>query len=126
MRRPHKVPELLAHLGVSPSSSDSMALSIRCGEFLKEAARAGDRESCRRGLEVVLWLDEQVNTDESFIYVCQDVLRGVIESPRLRAVFASVLSGREFSQIRGYVEFLSSLEVASEMSTLINSTKRGS
>jgi hypothetical protein len=124
MRQRSFVPVLLSELALPVVTAEPVMFAARCAAFLEEAARVGDLEACRKAVEVVLWLDEQAKAEEQFVYVCQDVLRRVVQDPRLRSAFASVLNGRAFAQLKGYIEYLTSREVVSEMSGLIKSSKR--
>lgn len=101
--------------GHSPESWELVEAEMKLGALLESAARAADREIAQRVLDVVLWAESQTAREEKFIYFCQDVLRKTVKSPSLRPFFVSLLNGRTFAQLAGYMEYLTTKEVVTEI-----------
>ena len=119
-----EVTEQFPELGHVPETWNLIDLSATFGKLLERATRSGDREMTRRVLGFVLWLESQSRDEESLVYVCQDILRETIRSPALREAFTSALNGRNLSQLSGYIEYLSSKAVLSEMAKTVGARKR--
>ena len=107
-----------------PESWDLIMAAARLSALLERSVRIGENEAGTRVLRFVLWADEQSKADERFIYFCQDVMRSTITYPSLRPVFTTLLNGRSFAQIVGYVEYLTSKSVVAEMAAAVRALRR--
>jgi hypothetical protein len=121
----HLILEQFPEFGHSAESWELVDAGTKLGSLLERAAREGDRSLCTRVLKFVLWAEGQSKNDERFVYLCQDILRRTIVSPSTRSVFTSILNGRTFAQLSGYVEYATSKEVLAEMAEEIRLLRRG-
>ena len=93
---------------------------MKLGSLLESSAREANRETAKRVLDVVLWAESQTAREEKFIYFCQDVLRPTATSSSLRPFFVSLLNARTFSQLAGYLEYVTTKEVVLEMANEVH------
>ena len=107
--------ETFPEFGHAPECWDLIEAEARLGSILEKAARAGDRQVGARVLKLVLWVNRHSNVDERFVYFCQDVLRSTVTTSSLQPYFVSLLNGRTFNQIAGYIEYLTSKEMVRDM-----------
>jgi hypothetical protein len=119
------VKEQFPELAALPDTWNTIDLATNCSQILAQAARQSDLSVIRRVLHVTLFLDQMTREDETLIYAVQDILRQTIKSPKLRLQLTSVLNARSFSQLSGYIEYLSSKQVVVEMSNTVGLRKRG-
>ena len=89
------------------------------------AAQTGNIGDLDRVLGVLLWADEQIATEERFIYFVQDVLRNTVRTNATREVFASALDQQAFGKMAGYIEYLTSREVVMDMATRVRAAMSG-
>jgi TRAP-type mannitol/chloroaromatic compound transport system substrate-binding protein len=119
------VKEQFPELGALPETWNTIDLAANFSRILEQAARQSDLNMLRRVVNVTLLLDRMSREDETLVYAVQDILRQTIESSKLRAELTSVLNARSFGQLAGYIEYLSSKQVVTEMSGLVGLRKRG-
>jgi hypothetical protein len=105
--------------GHSPESWSLIEAQMKLGSLLESAARTGDREVAKRIIDAVVWADGQTIREEQFIYFCQDVLRSTVATAALRPFFVSLLNSRTFSQLVGYIEYVTTKEVVAEMAEAV-------
>ena len=117
--------EQFPEFGSAPAEWELVDASIELGSLLKRAAKSGDRDMGKRVLSFVLWLDEESDSNEMYIYQCQDILRTVVSSPQLRSYFASLLNTRSLAQLAGCVEYLESKAVLSEIQSAMRLGRHG-
>jgi len=117
--------ERFPELGQAPEAWSTIDLSATFGRILEKAARQDDKDLLRRVVSFILHIDQLSQEDESLVYAVQDILRPTVVAPKLREKFISVLNARTFGQLAGYIEYLTSKQVITEMSAVIGLRKRG-
>ena len=121
----HSILEQFPEFGHAPESWELVDAGMELASLLERSAREGDRTVGARVLKFVLWVEGQSKNDERFVHLCQTILRRTLASPSLRSFFASLLNGRTFAQIAGYVEYATSRKVLTEMEEEVRLNRRG-
>lgn len=116
--------EQFPEFGHAPEAWGLIEAAMALSTALEKAARAGDPETGRRVLKFVLWAEAQTAREEQFIYFCQDVLRSTVSTASLRPYFVSLLNGRTFAQLAGYIEYLTSKKEVSEIAQQVGPKRR--
>jgi hypothetical protein len=116
--------EQFPEFGHAPEAWDLIDAVANLAALFERSARARDDVAFRRVLAYLLWAESQSGADERFTYFCQDLLRTVVTLPSLRPVLTSMLNGRTFSQLVGYIEYVSSKEVVAEMAKEMRLARR--
>lgn len=117
--------EQFPEFGHAPELWEDFDAVGELAELLRKSTSAGDRSTGLKVIKVVMWAHAQSKRDEKWIHFCQDILRSAVTAPSLRASFASLLTERDFAQIAGYVEYLTSKSVLAEMAVEVRLRSRG-